>query len=44
MAVVLRFVDVHGVLCERIFDIVRVSDTTSSKLKKRYMMFLHIIT
>ena len=34
MAIVLRFVDVHGVIRERYFDIVNVADTTSSTLKK----------
>ncbi|XP_063938086.1 uncharacterized protein LOC135147947 [Daucus carota subsp. sativus] len=34
MAIVLRFVDVHGVIRERFFDIVNVSDTTSATLKK----------
>ena len=36
MGIVLRFVDVHGVLRERFFDIVlSVSDTISSTLKKK---------
>ncbi|XP_017250750.1 uncharacterized protein LOC108221379 [Daucus carota subsp. sativus] len=35
MAIVIRFVNVHGVLRERFFDIVSVSDTTSSTLKKK---------
>ena len=34
MAIVLRFIDVHGVIRERFFDIVNVTDTTSSTLKK----------
>ena len=34
MAIVLRFVNVQGMLCERFFDIVNVTDTTSSTLKK----------
>ena len=34
MAIMLRFVDVHDVIRERFFDIVNVSDTTSSTLKK----------
>ncbi|XP_074355960.1 uncharacterized protein LOC141695626 [Apium graveolens] len=33
MAIVLRFVDVHGIIRERFFDIVNVPDTTSSTLK-----------
>lgn len=34
MAIVLRFVDNHGFLLERYFEIVHVSDTTASTLKK----------
>ncbi|KAK1391477.1 zinc finger MYM-type protein 1-like [Heracleum sosnowskyi] len=34
MAIVLRFVDVYGVISERFFDIVNVFDTTSLTLKK----------
>ncbi|XP_074377292.1 uncharacterized protein LOC141718811 [Apium graveolens] len=34
MAIVLRFVDVHGTIRERFFDIVNVADTTSLTLKK----------
>ncbi|KAK1395010.1 Repressor of the inhibitor of the protein kinase-like protein [Heracleum sosnowskyi] len=34
MTIVLRFVDVYGVIRERFFDIVNVIDTTSSTLKK----------
>ncbi|KAK1391483.1 zinc finger MYM-type protein 1-like [Heracleum sosnowskyi] len=34
MAIVLRFVDVYGVISERFFDIVNVLDTTSLTLKK----------
>ncbi|KAK1387888.1 TTF-type domain-containing protein [Heracleum sosnowskyi] len=34
MAIVLRFVDVYGVIRERFFDIVNVFDTTSLTLKK----------
>nr|XP_017221579.1 PREDICTED: zinc finger MYM-type protein 1-like [Daucus carota subsp. sativus] len=34
MVIVLRFVDVHGVIRERYFDIVNVADTISSTLKK----------
>ncbi|KAK1398788.1 TTF-type domain-containing protein [Heracleum sosnowskyi] len=34
MAIVLRFVDVYGVIRERFFDVVNVLDTTSLTLKK----------
>ena len=34
MAIVLRFVDVHGFLRERFFEIVHVKDTTALTLKK----------
>ncbi|GFY99215.1 hypothetical protein Acr_13g0006160 [Actinidia rufa] len=34
MAIVLRFVDVHGFLWERFFEIVHVTDTTAFTLKK----------
>ncbi|XP_074370625.1 uncharacterized protein LOC141711835 [Apium graveolens] len=34
MAIVLQFVDVHGFIRERFFDIVNVADTISSTLKK----------
>ena len=34
MAIVLRFVDVHGFLRERFFEIVHVTDTTAFTLKK----------
>ncbi|XP_074328059.1 uncharacterized protein LOC141665970 [Apium graveolens] len=34
MAIVLRFVDVYGIIRERFFDIVNVADTTSLTLKK----------
>ncbi|XP_057515035.1 uncharacterized protein LOC130796692 [Actinidia eriantha] len=34
MAIVLRFVDVHGFLKERFFEIVHVTDTTAFTLKK----------
>jgi len=36
MAIVLRFINIHGFLLERFFfGIVHVSDTTSLRLKKR---------
>ncbi|XP_074351956.1 uncharacterized protein LOC141691112 [Apium graveolens] len=34
MAIVIRFVDVHGIIRERFFDIVNVANTTSLTLKK----------
>ncbi|KAL8095266.1 hypothetical protein AgCh_036647 [Apium graveolens] len=34
MAIVIRFVDVHGIIRERFFDIVNVADNTSLTLKK----------
>ena len=50
MAIVLRFVDARGVIREHFFDIVNVTDTTSSTLKKeiydvltRYNLSIHNI-
>ena len=43
MAIILRFVDKYGLIKERVFELIHVTVTSASTLKKCYIPYFFII-